>query len=321
MIERCSRTTIFVISFVAMTSLAWGSIAKIHLLDQAMVAPQEVTLGDLASIEGDKAVVEQLRDMEIAQAPKVGQKGAISSYRLKSMLQDSGLQDVEVLGLQSTFITESRTLSPQELSAQASEWIQSLLPEGTEAALSFQGLNGSWEVPNSEETSIEFELLGNRLSSSVSLVAKAYVRGSLYARKNFRASVSLFRDVAVLSKPVKRKSLIRQEDVELRREDVTQLRGMEIASLQDVVGMVAKRSLPMNEVLTVRDLETPVLIEKGDLSQIFIRNGSVNMTIAGAEAMQDGKEGDLVRFKNPMNPKTTLQARVVRQGVAQIIIR
>ena len=294
---------------------------KIHLIDQVQVLAPKVTLGEIATIEGPKEVIDQLKEVFIALAPDVGRKGAISSYRIKSILESKGIDNADVYGMQSTFTTEKRSIPKEKLKTMVTEWIQGELPYGTDANLTFMGLTKDWSVPKGEGVDIKFMLQGGRISESTMVLMEALVDGKVMSSKRVRFNISLYRDVVTFIKPVQRGDQILRDYVELKRSDVTRLKGMEIASVDDVVGMVITRSAPSGMVLTLNDIEKPILVERGALSRIIIKNGSISMTITGAEAMKNGREGDLITFINPMNPRTTLQARIMGKDLAQIIIQ
>lgn len=294
---------------------------KVHLLDQAIVSAPEVTLGEIATIEGPAELTENLKGIFLAWAPEVGRKGAISSYRIKSLLDKEGVENLQVLGMQSTFTTEKTAIPKEEIKTMVTEWIQGELPIGTEADLSFMGLTKEWFIPAGKDVEVRLMLQGGSISASTMVLMEALVDGKVLSSKRIRFKVGLYREVVTLVKPIRRGEVVSRDHIMVKRSNVTRLKGMEIAFAKDALGMVVKRTSSSGKVLTLTDIQKPILVEKGALSSILVKNGPINMTITGAIAMKSGREGDLITFKNPMNPRTILQARITGKDSAQIIIR
>ena len=85
--------------------------------------------------------------------------------------------------------------------------------------------------------------------------------------------------------------------------------------------MEARRSIKQGAVLTAKDLTPRTLVERGSFNRIIILNGKVKMVVSGAQALENGREGEFILFTNPLNKYDRLKAKVMRSGLAMIKLK
>ena len=107
--------------------------------------------------------------------------------------------------------------------------------------------------------------------------------------------------------------VIGDEDVLLERHDISTL-GDSVSDPQDVVGMSAKRTIRVGEVLRTGSLAAPILVKRGDSVNIVATRDQVTVTMAG-EAMDAGAKGSQVRVRNTSG--NIVRARVTGPGTVQ----
>jgi len=159
---------------------------------------------------------------------------------------------------------------------------------------------------------------GRKPAGSLVVTLRATVGEQILATTRAKVVVRLFRDHIVLVRPLSRKDILTPQHVERRRVDITDLSGMEIADEQQVIGLAAKRELPIGTLISIRDFDQPVVVERGSLNRIIVINNEVKVNIAGAQALQPGKVGDTILFSNPINGQEPLRARIIKAGLAVI---
>ncbi len=297
--------------------------AIIRLVDKISVRAPVVTLGEIASIESENdALRTQLLQLPVGDVPRVGSSRIISSFKIKSILQNEGLSNVKVYGIQSTVEVETRLVDEEEIREMVRDWVSENINKDVDAEVTFSILPKNWLVPLGSGVIIDVEPpKKKRLAGSVYLNVRATADGRVISSGRTRVKIALYKKVAVAIRPVKKGERIEAKHVEIRRADVTTSKGMEAQALEDILGMVAKRDLNLGKIISVNDCTRPVVIERGSLNRIFVLNGHVRLSISGAEALQSGKKDQLIIFSNPMNKKETLKARVVRAGVAMIKLK
>jgi flagella basal body P-ring formation protein FlgA len=299
--------------------------ASVRLMDSVVIEAPIVTLGEVAYIEcDDEAMRRDLSEIYLDRAPALGRYGIISSFKVKSRLQREGFSDVKVFGMQACVETAKKELSRKDVEKHIMDWAyDNLLKEGVEVDVDIVSLQSHWEIPEGDDIEISIDTSSRKkdLRGQVYLSIRAMSEGAIFASTSARIDVSTYRVMPVLMQPVLRGEQITNDHIEERRVDVTDVRGMEALDKAQIVGLVAKRNLPVDSLLSVRDFEMPILIERGSMNRIVINNGGVNMKVSGARALQSGRKGDIIIFSNPLNDKETLHARVMKRGVAVINLK
>src|SRR5690606_2905259 len=79
-------------------------------------------------------------------------------------------------------------------------------------------------------------------------------------------------------------------------------------TLRDVVGRQAQRALGSGETLQIHDVatvrrETSLLVRPRDIVRVTARKGTLKIALNAAEAIDGGREGDLIRVRNPTSGK------------------
>ena len=296
------------------------NFADVRLVDSIVVRAPNVTLGEIASIETDDDLLKKrLINLVVGEVPRVGASKIISSFKIKGILSRANFRGVNVHGVQSTVSTESRMMGKDEMKKIISEWALSKVESGKESEIEFLRLPRRWEVPEGEE--VEYVLHSSKTKFSggkLSLTARAVVGDYILSSAHVRINVLHFSEVPVVVRPLKRGDVLLQSHVEIHRSDVTSSDGMIVGKVGDVLGMIAKKDLPVGKILSVKDFEMPMLIERGSLNRLLVVNGTIRMSIAGSKALQSGRKGELILFSNPLNEKETLKGRVMESGLAMI---
>jgi len=130
------------------------------------------------------------------------------------------------------------------------------------------------------------------------------------------ATVRLFRDVVVVTRPLKRDNVIGEGDVALRERDVGTLTQGFLNDLDQAVGMKMVRSTVIDQVLTPQHLEQAELVRKGDHVVITAHSGSLSVRMPG-EALAKGGQGEQIRVRN-LNSKRVVKARVTGPGQVEV---
>lgn len=296
--------------------------ATISLLEEVAVTAPDVKLGEIAVIDSqDESFKEYLKSLVVDPVPPLGVKKSISSYRIKQVLQANEVEGVAVKGIQSGIYTLSKTIEREELEQMIQHWVEDQLPTDVEAEVYFNRLPFSWKVPMGSETDLVINAKGKEPKGTVSLVLESRVDDKILSQANARIVVKHFKEALVLERPLAKGEEVDIGNVVKRRAEITDINGLELIDRERVKNRLAKRNLPIGHVLTVDDLEEPVLVEAGSINRIIVKNGKISMNIAGARALQSGRKGDYVLFSNPLNRKENLLGEVIGKGIARIELR
>lgn len=120
----------------------------------------------------------------------------------------------------------------------------------------------------------------------------------------------------VATQGILRQAVINQEDVELKLTPLSDIRRGSLQSLENVIGMRAKRAIPANRVLTLHMLDIPYwVIEKEEVT-LVTRVGGVEIKTTGI-ALEDGMQHDQVTVKN-INSDITVTGIVIAPKTVEV---
>ncbi len=153
----------------------------------------------------------------------------------------------------------------------------------------------------------------NRMSLRISLYdadANVVVEGEA------RAEVRIRRDVAVLTRDVRKRRILTEGDVRIERQwtDAT----ASPADTSAIVGREAAMNLKAGGVVGASDVHTSVAIKRGDRVQVRIITPTVTATLL-ARALSDGRPGETIEFESiapSRSDRMRFDARVENAGSA-----
>ena len=132
------------------------------------------------------------------------------------------------------------------------------------------------------------------------------------------AQVKLFREVVTVLHPLKRGTIISDDDVVLRERDVGLITQGYMTAVELVVGQKLLRPMVTDQVLTLTHLEQAAVVRKGDQVVINARSGTLTVRMPG-EALSDGGLSEQVRVKN-LNSKRVIKARITGPGQVEVAL-
>ncbi|UVK81775.1 flagellar basal body P-ring formation protein FlgA [Pseudomonas sichuanensis] len=130
------------------------------------------------------------------------------------------------------------------------------------------------------------------------------------------AQVRLLRDVVVMTRPLKRESVVGEGDIALRERDVGTLGPGYLTQMDQAVGMKLLRPTVVDQVLTQQHLEQAEVVRKGDHVVIVARSGTLSVRMPG-EALSKGGLHEQIRVRN-LNSKRVVKARVTGPGQVEV---
>lgn len=95
------------------------------------------------------------------------------------------------------------------------------------------------------------------------------------------AQVKLFRDVVVVTRPLKRTGIIGDEDIAMRERDISLINQGYLTSLDQALGQKLTRPMVTDQVITLVHLEQAEVVRKGDQVVISASSGGLNVKMPG----------------------------------------
>lgn len=96
-------------------------------------------------------------------------------------------------------------------------------------------------------------------------------------------------------------------------------------TMEQLIGRQLQYRIQSGEILSLRHLEgnrqkeTPTLVKARDNVRMVVRQGGLTVIVPGAEALQAGGEGDLIRVRNTQSNRI-VTGRVVARGEVEVSI-
>jgi flagella basal body P-ring formation protein FlgA len=118
--------------------------------------------------------------------------------------------------------------------------------------------------------------------------------------------------IVVAKRPVVRGNVITAADVEVRTLEPSAKnagRRGTFDSIEKLIGMEAKQPLQQDETVYADQVQSPVLVKRGELITVSSRSGRICVRTS-AKATQDGSKGDLIQVES-VDSKQKYDARVV----------
>lgn len=132
------------------------------------------------------------------------------------------------------------------------------------------------------------------------------------------AEVRLYRPVVVLTRPLKRMSIVKTTDVSLQEHDVGQLGQHFLTDPQMAIGKKLTRQLGSDQILLSTHLQVAEVIRRGDQVVISARGSTVNVRMPG-EALTDGAPGQQINVRN-LRSQRVVRARVIGPGQVEVAL-
>lgn len=128
--------------------------------------------------------------------------------------------------------------------------------------------------------------------------------------------VRLYREVVIVSRPLKRNNLVTDMDIVLAERDVGLLNQGYLTALQQAIGKKLTRPLLPDQVLAPSHVQIAEAIRKGDQVVISARSGGISVRMPG-EALSDGTVGRQISVRNQRSNRV-IRARVVGPGQVEV---
>ncbi|WP_271408494.1 flagellar basal body P-ring formation chaperone FlgA [Pseudomonas sp. Q1-7] len=130
------------------------------------------------------------------------------------------------------------------------------------------------------------------------------------------AQVKLYREVVVVTRPLRRGAPIAPQDVTVAERDVGLLNQGFLSDPAQTIGQKTTRTLLPDQVLAPLHLQQAEVVSKGDQVVISAANSAISVRVPG-EALANGAPGEQIRVRN-LSSGRVVKARVKAPGQVQV---
>ncbi len=194
------------------------------------------------------------------------------------------------------------------------EFIASSLPASTDYNLTLGKIDSRLKLPL---CGIPLEIYSSKDvlkagRNSIGVKCKSQKKWTIYTS----VIIDIFKEVIVLSQPIKRGEIYTKDILQLQKKEVSKLRSGFFTDPQKIINKQASRNLNLGAVVTLLNVKEPKLVKRGEKVSIKISSPNLEISVAGI-AMMDGIKNQNIRVKN-IKSKQIVQATVAKQG--QVVV-
>lgn len=301
------------------------STVTVTLPAQANVQGAEITLGEIAQIEGATPdELSRLKSFALGYAPTPGYSRVLQDWKIQSMLgRKFDTIDFAMEGSKACRIfPDVTTVKGSDLYAEARTAIDTLFT-GDDVKIHAGAEIHDETVPAGSTSRV---LLGRPALSTYassltrtgtwSVPVQIVIDGVPYRTVWVPFDVTIYRVMPVLKRDVPRGSTIQSGDVVMKRAAMQSQVSIVPLGERELLGAVAGRNLRMNEPILARDVTRAKAIRKGETVTLSVKNGTISVN-AHVVALQDAYIGDMVAVQVVGSMKE-LTAEVVGKGRLKI---
>ena len=304
---RAALTAGFAAALLAAGPALAEDARSVVLKERLVASGPAITLGDLFANAGDAA------DTAVARAPEPGGRVSITPAHVQGVAADAGLSWANAGGvLRVTVERAARVVPASEVEAMIEEML--FVETGKTHEVSLSGRTAELAAPAESLGGPEVVRFEHDPRSGLFRADIAPWPGGPAETLSGRAEAVV--DLPVLARPVARGEVIAAADIDWIQLAEGRVRAEHLASEDALVGMAARRALRPGAPVRELDVEAPSIIERGEIVSLVFQSGALTLA-ARARAMEDGAEGELIRFVN-LQSNRTVEAVAEGPGRARV---
>jgi flagella basal body P-ring formation protein FlgA len=275
-------------------ALADDTVRTVILAERLSTDGATITLGDL--FEG----AEEAAGIAIARAPAPGERVSLDPAYVQQVAAREGLSWANASGvLRITVEREARLINAAEIAALLEESL--FVETGQPHAVRLSNLRQTLAAPMDSFGGPELISFDHDAGSGLIRAEIAAFPGGEPVAISGRAQPVM--DVPVLTRAIARGAVIEAGDIDWVQLPANRVNAQIITDTQSLIGMAARRPLRADAPLRGYDIEAPVIIARGEIVSLIFRSGPLTLS-ARARAMEDGAQGELIRFVNLQSNRT-----------------
>ncbi len=293
---------------------------ELHLREAASVLSNEVLLKDIADVKSTSCrQVDAAAALRLGPAPEFGAVKTWNRHQIGQLLKSSGFsQEVRFSGALAVQVRlRGRPVSDEEIEplirshlTKTTCWKQSEIQiraidnlEGIEAPV------GGAMMRISSDSAVKGT---RRLLVPVEIVQKGKILRCFWAA----ATIEIDAEVATASRRIPRGAVLGEDDIEVKRMEITDLRGSYVRKREDALGKAARRTFSAGDVITQESLAKPFLVKKGETVQLRLQRNGI-MLRSPVRAEQNGTMGQIIKVRN-LDFSTVLKAQVTGKAEVEL---
>jgi len=175
---------------------------------------------------------------------------------------------------------------------------------------------GNRPVPKGALSFQVFQKDKRSLQGQVGLIAVVRVDGIVKNKVRLSGWVDVFEELVCASRNLSKGEIIGEDDLFLRRKNVSQHSTKALTDMDGTLGLMAKHNIRKNSFIKEWMVERPPTVDKGDVVTILAELGGLRVTVPG-RTLEKGHLGESIRVQNAMSLKK-IYARVINSNIVRV---
>lgn len=127
----------------------------------------------------------------------------------------------------------------------------------------------------------------------------------------------IYLPVIVAARPLERGQVINADSLAVKKLNISSTRGEYLTQPDEAIGMTVKRRIRDRQPITLPQLESPLLVDRGQRVLMIAEQNGVEARTMG-EAMKKGRKGEIIKVKNESSGRV-VSAIVADVGVVNMV--
>jgi flagella basal body P-ring formation protein FlgA len=272
---------------------------SIRLSTTSEVDTDRIALGQIADIQAPDFLAGEIGKMDMGYAPKPGEIMKFAKDRLLSKMYSNSLvsRETPVSGPDTVYVKRSSQTVSEETVRDAFMKYAASESRVEDFKLRNFHVRGFEAYPGGElrivfDQSRRFEP-GGRFSER----AGVHVNGKEVDTLLLNGWIDVYETLVCAKAPVKRKTVIQSEDLEVKRVNTSGMRGSYADSVEKVAGMISRSRIDDGDFIRLDRLENPPLVKRGEVVKLIASKGNLRIVTSGI-SREDGSADASVRVEN-----------------------
>ncbi len=294
---------------------------QVTSLPTAVVSNNFILLSDIVTFSEDSPLATALGSQRIANSPRVGKSITLQTRTIQKKLSKEIDLKSNLLwnGSSSTVVSRKGIhIMPTDITNSIDSFLLDVQDSLPEAEYSFipRQLPLPFDIPTGDlEIRVipsDPDIIGSKRFSLLYLINNKTVKNI-----SVRGQLKVMAPVAVLTRGVKRGSILHPNMVAMEMKDLSKLR-TPCTDLRKVLGKKITKRLRNGSVLDLSFIEFPPVIHKGQLVKMVVNHNGLQLTATGISHM-NGKQDQVIRVKNIRSNKSVF-CKVSSPGIVEVQI-
>ncbi len=298
-------TALLSAAFLVLPSRTGAQSNALSIDEDAVVSGSDITLGDIATIEGDLGFITRAENIVVGSAPLPGRKRSVKRPLIEARLRQHDINPRVVrisCPEEFTVTTAYRSFSVEEIQNMTRDYILAHMPWDRDMVEISGFICEPVRVPTGS-IDIRFEPNPNENYRGRFTAHMVFgVDGQDAEQQRVSAYITVVAPVAVARRKIERHEVVERDDFTMKPHDITHFAGTPVMDASDIAGMRTKGRIRDSEVLKLDFFEKAPLVYRGEIVRLVVETDFFHISAPG-EVLEDGCIGETVKVSNLSSDK------------------